>query len=424
MRACLYIGYHGNEWIWDMFPGRSPGELPLAGKSWTRHAIDICSQLEAREAFVADAFFHDDLQQRLGDGSYWSFDKLQAFKCETVSSPRELIAKHAELRSDEDLLFFWGQVLPDVADVDGILRELLPVEENGDGDALPDGIYLLRDGVLNRCDVPLLRMDTIKNYFELNLRLLKAPGIYNLPGYSSEQGFGIGQNVIMMPNCRIDLPVIILDDSYLGRSVRLAGEVVIGKNVLIENYSVIKRSVIFDNTFIGRSTEFVDKIVCGNRIIDAFSGAYVDVEDAFLAGNSRFRRFDRYRIGEFVIALALTIGLAPLYLLARPFKKRLDALPFFRLLLRSYPKCLPVLAGKADLIRSGVSDREWAFRFADQWVVQHDEHYKDMADVYFRQHRSLRLVLSVVIQSFVKRLFVLNELTSGETPKRKSVSEK
>ena len=58
MKACLYIGGRGNEWILEMLPGKSPGELPIAGKSWSRHAIDLCSQLDVSEVYLSKLRYH------------------------------------------------------------------------------------------------------------------------------------------------------------------------------------------------------------------------------------------------------------------------------------------------------------------------------------------------------------------------------
>ena len=51
MNACLYVGYQDNEWIWEIFPGKSPAEMPIAGKSWARHAVDLCSLLKVDNIF-------------------------------------------------------------------------------------------------------------------------------------------------------------------------------------------------------------------------------------------------------------------------------------------------------------------------------------------------------------------------------------
>ena len=58
MKACLYIGRSGNEWIEELFPGKSPGEMTIAGKSWCRHTVELCCALKVDEIFIVDSFYY------------------------------------------------------------------------------------------------------------------------------------------------------------------------------------------------------------------------------------------------------------------------------------------------------------------------------------------------------------------------------
>jgi hypothetical protein len=406
MKACLYIGHQGNEWIEELFPGKSPCEMTIAGKSWCRHAIELCCALKVDEIFIVDCFFYDELRNRIGDGSYWSL-KVEWLPGADVAFPSLLLERHRGVLPDEDLLIFWGQVLPDLPDPEQLFENLRPVAEGGD--ALPNGIYLRNGDRLCECVCPLHRMDTLKSYFDLNFRILNDPGIYLLPGYASEPGLEFGRNVIMMPNCKISPPAVISNDCFLGRSVSLEGDVILCKEVMIESYSRLKHCIVMNYSYVGRNMSIEDKIVVGNRVIDVNTGAYVDLHDGLLVKTVKPRRLSGYSAAEYLTALTLTIVLAPAYLLGCVFKKRLEKLPFFKFLLRVYPKILLVLAGRADLVRIGVGDRYYAFRSADQWLLFDTEHKRELADVYFHQHRSVRLMLAVVINSLLKRMFILTE---------------
>ena len=72
MKACFYIGPGINEWFREFFPGKNPGELQIAGKSWCRHMVDQCSSLKITDVYIADCYYQDELLNRLGDGNYWS----------------------------------------------------------------------------------------------------------------------------------------------------------------------------------------------------------------------------------------------------------------------------------------------------------------------------------------------------------------
>ena len=406
MKACLYIGADGNEWVRQIFPGKSPGELPVAGKSWCRHAIDLCSQLNITDVCIADCFFYEKLRRRLSRGAYWNLE-LHLQPCVDAPTPPALFAQIPELeKNDDDVLIFWGQVLPDVGSIEELLGDPRPIAEMPD--RLPPGIWLMRGGQLYECAAPLHRMDTLKRYFDLNFRLLEDHGIYTLPCYSAQPGVNIGQNVTMMPHCRVEPPVIIQNDCVIERSVSLRNGAIIGREVLIDNSSEIDHSIILDCTCIGKNLFIRNKIVSGNLVIDVESGVFTEVDDTLLVTDSHTMGFDGYRAAEFLVALVLAVTLAPLFLLTRPFKKWLNRLAFFKLMFRAYPKCWLVLCGKAQLVRIDIDSDNYAFRLSDQWLRYMDDHQRDMGDIYFNNHRSVRLMLSTVIVSLFKRMFTIS----------------
>ena len=407
MDVCLYIGRRNNEWVWELFPGKSPGELTIAGKNWVRYSLDLCADLKAANVHIADSFFYDDLRNRLGAGSFWSTN-IRFLPTSDAACPAELLARHRDSLPQDDVLFFWGQVLPDLPDIQRLFDDLHPVEQRP-GKVLEDGIYLLRGRTLMRCNAPLLHMDSLQKYFQLNFRMLNQPGMYVLPGYDpAHDNVSFGENVIMMPNCSITPPAVIRTNSCLGRSVRLFGNVIIGESSLIESHSTLKNAIIMDHTCVGRNLAIENKIVCGNRVIDAETAEYVDLTDKFLSQSVKKRKFDRYSVAEFIFALALTIGLAPMFLLALVLGRGAKKLSFFRFLLRIYPQCPRVLTGNAQLVRLGISDQPWVFRLADAYLSFRDPHQRDMADVLYFNHKSVRRMLGVIVLSLAKRLVVIS----------------
>ena len=405
MKAVLYIGPQRDEWSLEFFPRKSPGELQIAGKSWVRHAVDLCSLLGAADVYIADFFFRKELPGRLGDGSFWSLRLhcLAAFPC---ARPDELLTPfREEIPVSDDLLIFWNPVLPDVPDarlVTEHLREVDPVPP-----VLPDGIYLLRKGKLYACECPLFRLDTLKHYFDLNFRLLKHPGIYNLPGYATVDGCSIGMDVIIMLNCDLEKPVLISDNVCLERGVRLRNGVIIGQDVLIDEKSELDHSIILNHTYVGKNMSLRNKIVDGNRVIDVESETLVELEDRFLTGSTRDHDGGRYAWTEYLVALGLVVVLLPMYLLTALFRKVLTKLAFCRFVYRIYPKCVLVLRGRARLVRYGQFEHEYAFRYADMWPLHQDEERKAMDDIYFFYHRTVGNIVKVAVLSLLKRFFMV-----------------
>lgn len=412
MHASLYIGPRNNEWVRELFPGRSPGELPILGESWCRHAVALCSQLKIDRVSIADVFFYPELAAHLGDGSYWDL-RIDYLCSKPAASPRELLESHRGAIPEDDLLIFWGQVLPDVPEPDRLLKEPQPV---GDipADGLPDGIYLLREGRLLRCSCPLHRMDSVRAYCDLNFRLLREPGLYTIPGYSpAHDGIFFGQNLATMPNVRIEPITVLRRNCYLGFSVQLNGDVIIADDVLIDDYTEVKHSIILGNTYIGRHMHIENKICAGNRVIDMGSGAFVDLNDTSLVDKAKVKHLNAFTVIETLTAMALSVLLLPWYLAARllpPLKK----LPFLRYVRRIYPSCVRVFIGRASLVRIGLGDSNYAFRYSDQWLQPYGEHKKELGDIYFHQHRTVRLMLGVVARSLLLRFFLFAEPTAAE----------
>ena len=215
--------------------------------------------------------------------------------------------------------------------------------------------------------------------------------------------------LITLFGCHLTPPLIVQDNSCLGRGSILAGETIIGGNVLIDDNSYLKRAVILDNTYIGRKMHIENKIVAGRTVIDVETGVHVDLEDSFLAGDTNRSSTGGIAFIESLIALWLLVALLPSQILALIFGKWICRLPYFKYVRQIYPVLPRVITGHANLVRNGVRDVNYAFRFSDQWLVVPDEHYRDLADLYYSTHRSTRAILAVVIGTLFKRMCTLTD---------------
>lgn len=412
MNSCLYIGPTQNAWCWKFFPEKSPGELPIAGKSWYRHAIDISSLLRVGNVSIVDCFMHDGLPSRLGDGHFWSL-KLHytaGFPCAT---PDELLQLHRDrIPADDDLLIFWGLVLPEITDVQTLLQDLRPVEKVPD--VLPDGIWLRREGKLYECVCPMMRADSLRSYFDINFRLLNHPGVCTLPGYSGEAGCHIGMDVIIKLNCDLLKPMVICDNVCIEHGVSMRGGVIIGQGVLVDENTELDHAIVLDHTYIGKDTSLRGKIVDGNRVIDPETSAMVELEDKFLTSSTRSGVDRNCCLAEQLIALMLVIGLLPFYLLTLLLEPLFLKLEFFRFVHRIYPKCCLVLGRRARLVRCGLNDHQYVFRYSDRWTLHQDEHRKVLLDMYFFYHPTVVNMLKVVVISLLKRFFILKPTPDNE----------
>ena len=426
MKACIYIGGQYLDWVRSYFPDQPPGELPVAGKEWCVHLLDFLVNLgDVSHIYIADCHPGERLASLAKRNGYWStsFTYLEATRS---SSPWRLLQKNPRIPCDpaEGMLLFWGLSLPDLAAPAELLQNLRPVDPQTK--TLPPGVYLWQNGKFFACDCPMHHARTIQEYFDLNFRLLGCPGVYTLPGYSGTPGYGFGRNVTTMPNCTTEPPLIVQDNAFLGRSLVLADGVVVGKNSLIDDYTELRHTIVLNNTYVGKRLYLEDKIVSGNRVIDVHTGAYIDLSDEFLAKGSRRKLLDRFRLVGWLTALALVALLTPIYLLTRPFRRRLDNVAFFRLLFRVYPGCWKVLFWRANLIRVGDQDPAYAFRYMDRYLLPSTETMRAQGDIFFQQHRTISLMLGIVARSLLKRMVQLSEppqdLETEEVPQNYSVA--
>ena len=409
MKACIYIGGQSLDWVRNYFPDQPPGALPVAGKEWCVHLLDLLVNLgDVSHIYIADCHPGERISALAKRDGYWStsFTYLEAVRS---SSPWRLLQKNPRIPCDpaEAMLLFWGLSLPDLASPEELLQKLRPVDPQSK--TLPPGVYLWQDGKFFACDCPMHHARSLQEYFNLNFRLLASPGVYTLPGYSGTPGYGFGRNVTTMPNCTTEPPLIVQDNAFLGRSLVLAGGVVVGKNSLIDDNTELRHTIVLNDTYVGKRLYLEDKIVSGNRVVDVRTGAYIDLSDEFLAKDSRRKLLDRFRLVGWLTALGLVALLTPIYLRARLFHRRVKEIAFFRLLFRIYPGCWKVLFWRANLIRVGDQDPAYAFRYMDRFLLPSTEIMRAQGDIYYQQHRTLSMMLGVVCRSLLKRMVQLSE---------------
>ena len=413
MRACLYPGDADLSRHRELFPNLGPGEMPVAGKSLCRHLVDLCGTLQVSEVFVVDCFLNPQLAYDLGNGSYWSL-RLHYLNMERRHTLKQLLEVCGNLSEEgngeeEDVLMIWGLFLPYIRSGEELFRDLREVEpERNEPES---GVYLYRRGKYYRCGVPMLNCDSLKSYFDVNFRLLRDPGMYSLPSYSSKHSYGVGRNVAIMPGSDVRTPVLIQDNVLIARGVGVKDGAIIGQFVLIDENTSISHSIVLDNTYIGRNMVIGGKIVNGRRVLDPENDSYVDLDDSFLAddftagmsGNMLFRYLEN------LFALFLAIFETPVYLLVMIFWNFLKDMAFPKFLRGVYPRIWLAAAGRLQLVRFG-GGSDYVFRYSDLWYPAEKSKYeKNMGDVYYYHHRTFFRMAGVSLGSQLRRMLALRE---------------
>lgn len=414
MQACLYPGNADFSKFREFFPGVWPGEMPLAGKSLCRHLVDLCGTLKVTEVFLLDRFLNPKLADELGNGNYWSL-QLHYQNTERIASLRQLLQMRESFSGEEeDALLIWGLFLPDIQVVEELF---LPLEEvDPDREDPESGVYLYLEGKFYRSVVSLLKCDSLKSFFDINFHLLQNPGVYSLPGYSSQHEYGVGRNVAIMPRADVQTPVLIQDNVLISRGVSIKDGAIIGQFSVIDENTKVSHSIIMNNTYVGCSMVIRDKIVNGHRVLDPLSDSYVDLDDAFLAAD--FNTTDSghliFSFVEKLFALLLAICELPVYLLVLLFWNALKDIPFPAFLRTVYPRIWLAVIGKCQLVRFG-SGSDYVFRYSDlRWPAEQSRYEKDMEDVYYYHHRSFLRMAAVPLGSQLRRMLTLLETDDGQ----------
>jgi anti-anti-sigma factor len=100
------------------------------------------------------------------------------------------------------------------------------------------------------------------------------------------RGIWTGRGVMIHPKARISPPVCIGHNSWIGRDAELGPAAVIGSNVVIDRCATVLHSIILDDTYVGRLVRLENRLVDQDRLIDLCSQAELRIADKLLLGKT------------------------------------------------------------------------------------------------------------------------------------------
>lgn len=270
------------EWVDELLPGTSPAELPVAGRRVIDYAIERAQKFGAMFTEILDWRFSgrlaDDFADMTRTGSPIFYLKGEG---ELPKGLADLEGYSSPLTANiaDDLVVVWGIALSMHAEEEVALE---PVSE-ADCAETPAGVYRRKDGRWMRVVPHGLVIRNLKAWHELNFIVLRHPEEFTVPGYSSERHVHIGRNVVIEHGTEVKPPVLLQDNTWFARNVRLEGEVIVDSGSYISEGARLRRTVVCRDTFIGAGLDLSGKIVVGRRVIDASTGTWVDLEEPGLA---------------------------------------------------------------------------------------------------------------------------------------------
>lgn len=125
------------------------------------------------------------------------------------------------------------------------------------------------------CDVGNLSM-----YSNVHKDILDGKVKIEIPGKKIAHDIWVGKDVVIDPDAKIHGPLIIGNFSRIKKGAEVSEYTVIGDNCLIEEDSIVKKSIIYHNTVIGKKCELRGAIVGKRCVLGEGVSIY---EDAVIA---------------------------------------------------------------------------------------------------------------------------------------------
>lgn len=284
LRALVISTDVGTLWTRFALSDGSPLEVPVAGRLFIDYALEATERYGIAEADVVDWHPGERLVARFAEPR----DGVCTVRYHQGKNPapRDL----ADLDHipglpppDDNCYVLWGLCLP--LHAPGEARyEPVPDEALRQ---TPAGIYHRVGGRWMRAVGTVSVMPDTASWLALSMDLLEGRGGYTLPGYSAERGTFICRNVVMEYGTEATPPVLLLDNVWCARNVRLENGVILGRNAFVGEGTRLSRTMVCDDTFVGEGLDLEGKIVVGRRIIDAASCSWVDIEELGIAHRIR-----------------------------------------------------------------------------------------------------------------------------------------
>ena len=434
MKAILNIHSEYSQWFLEFFNFRSPYTLPFVAKPLANHFLDFCSNLKVKEVLILDYLYNEKLANQFNKSSLW-YPKLTYMGVKTIPNVRHLVDFHHHFCENDDILilnglFFVGGSPDQSESQEQIMNRLEPA----DTPPTSAGIYLFHQNTLFKVRMPnVCKLDSIQDYFNVNLSLLKPNRPCSLPGYKTRDGIVFGINPVIMPDSHFstlppsssplseqkqEIMLLFGDNVRLERNCTFEGPAIIGSNVVIDENVHVERSIILDNTYISYELEIKDKIIEGNTIIDPLSQEKLTIESKDLLSTAYPRMGEKIctffgKCLDYLMAIGVALHLSLCYSFFLFFFfswTKHSRYWFFKLSLDKFSGIFQCLKGRKKLVGTAYPPAQSAlFTYTESVSNLTSPVQLIIDDQYFQTHNSFSFRLSIILTILIRRLFSSND---------------
>ncbi len=433
MKAILNIHSEYSQWFLEFFNFRNPYTLPFVAKPLAYHLLDFCSNLKIDEVLILDYLYNERLAQQFNKSSLW-YPKLKYIGVKTIPNVKHLVDFHHKFCENDDTLvlnglFFIGGSSNHLESQEQLIQALEPANTS----PTSSGIYLYRRDGLFKVKLPgITQLNSIQDYFNLNLSLLKPHRPCSLPGYAQKDGVVFGINPVIMPGSYFstlppaeqplsedeqEVKLLFGDNVRLERNCTFQGPVIIGSNVVIDEMVHVERSIILDNSYISYDLEIKDKIIEAHTIIDPISQAKVTIErnDLLASAYPHIGNKIYNFIGicfDYLLTIWLVLHLSFCYTIFLLFFFSWTTHSkywFFKLSLDKYTGAFQCLKGRKKLVGYAYPPAQAAlFTYTESISDSTDTVQLLIDDQYFQNHNTFFFRIALLFSILIKRLFQSN----------------
>ncbi|MFI4911106.1 MAG: hypothetical protein ACIAQZ_05510 [Sedimentisphaeraceae bacterium JB056] len=326
MKALIYCKSANTDWATKNFGGQSPYMLHVVNKPLLEYYIDFCALKNVTEVRIVSADDDGSIARYFEDGGKWGLSISYGLAKEN-DTIKNVFLKNKGFCKNSELLVIegYGFINYDKS------QEDYPFFESNVSTLLRSGnfavYYIYREDMeqkvewqnIDDCSNAGFTIDEITNirsYYDLSISIISNKSErFVLPGYSSEKGVFIGQNVEIAKSCRVERPVMIGNNVQLKNSASIGINTIIGNNVIIDSDATLSGSIVYGNSYVGRGVEIVNKIVYKNCLISPDTGDAIEIVDSFLTsklGEGALTKSFRYIVHYLFTILMILIQLIPM----------------------------------------------------------------------------------------------------------------
>ena len=273
-----------NENLWPLIENEPVALIKLAGKFLIEYLLESCTRSEIKSIIIIGGRHCDTLKDKLGTGTKWGIELTYK---DNITNSKDLAIINVDSLYNMDL--------HDLIEMSKNNKQELLHDyfiQNNYNDATNDHneMYLKSGCGSDYSTNEILKIHNYSSYYDACMKLVSSqlsecmidPHQF---GYKVIEGSRVVYNQENFTNGY----TFIGDRTRISPTSKLSSNVVIGADVVIDDYAQLNHSIIMDNTYIGKMLKVDNSIVKGNYLLSIKYDSCTKIKDKILIDNLRLK---------------------------------------------------------------------------------------------------------------------------------------